>query len=502
MPAPRRNLQKLSQTRVFTFDGGAGPGVVPVYQGLARAHNVQWQQGTLTPTRIPSDRRYGDFITVDRIRGQKPLPTLPIEFRMTRDLSDVLRLVRKGCVVDLQVHVGACTDPTDFFAFEKIMVLQGALSTDYQTTELGAFDGNQDAPAGETVTFEGLDYFEIAPIRPEEVAAAAIVQEAVAVSICDQITCAECGLPSDGCQTVFVLSKSHGGSPGLPAQLLFTTDGFATSDSTVVSSLPANMNPIGMACVGTNLVVISNEDNSIHYAPIADILSGTETWTKVTTGLVAAKAPNAIVSLGRAFTWIVGDGGYIYFSDDITAGVVVQTDGSVTVQSLKGIAAWDNLHLVAVGAANAVLTTENGGANSWAAITGPNIGVTLNCVAMKTQGEWIVGDDGGQLWYTRDTGVSWTEKRFPGSGSGKVKAIAFSNDTVGYLSHTTAAPRGYVLRTVDGGQSFYRLPETPGLSFNDNDGLNALAVCEEDMNLVYAVGLGANGTDGIALKVA
>jgi hypothetical protein len=58
---PPRNLQKASQSRVFTFAGPAGPGVPPVYQGLARAHGVNWPLGASTPIRVPSDKRYGDF---------------------------------------------------------------------------------------------------------------------------------------------------------------------------------------------------------------------------------------------------------------------------------------------------------------------------------------------------------------------------------------------------------------------------------------------------------
>jgi hypothetical protein len=78
----------------------------------------------------------------------------------------------------------------------------------------------------------------------------------------------------------------------------------------------------------------------------------------VATGFVATKTPNAIFSAGRAFTWIVANGGYIYFSSDVTAGVTVQTAGSVTVQNLDGIHGTDELNITAVGASNAVLNTE------------------------------------------------------------------------------------------------------------------------------------------------
>jgi photosystem II stability/assembly factor-like uncharacterized protein len=498
---PPRNLQKASQSRVFSFAGPAGPGVPPVYQGLARAHGVNWPLGASTPIRVPSDKRYGDFLTIDRIRAQKGLPTMQLEFRMTRDASDMLKLARNGCEIDIQIHVGSCTDPTDFLAFEKIMVMLGALPSDYTTTELGAFDANQEAIVGETLTFEGLDYFELVPIRDEEVASTEIQQEVVQTIICDSKTCGECGLPSDGCQISFTVEKAHGGSPGSSARVIFTDDAYETVGFTHISTLPSNMDPSGMTCVGTNLVIISSEDNALHYAPIKDILDGVETWTRVATGFVATKTPNAIFSAGRAFTWIVANGGYIYFSSDITAGVTVQTAGSVTAQNLDGIHGTDELNITAVGASNAVLNTNNGGF-AWIGYTGPDVGVKLNCIAMRTPFEWFVGADDGTLWYTRDGGVNWGASAFSGSGTGHVLALAFSNTMVGYMAHQTAAPAGRMFRTVDGGNAWYALPEAPGLTLVANEKIGALAACTEEPNLVYGGGLATGGIDGILLKVA
>lgn len=498
---PPHNLQKASQSRVFTFAGPAGPGVPAVYQGLARAHGVNWPLGASSPIRVPSDKRYGDFTTIDRIRAQRGLPTMQVEFRMQRDASDMLKLSRNGCAIDIQVHVGSCTDPTDFLAFEKIMVLLGGLPSDYSTTELGAFDANQEAIVGETVTFEGLDYFELVPIRDEEVAATEIQQEVIATLICDSKTCGECGLPSDGCQVSFTVERAHGGSPGSSARVIFTDDGYNTVGFTHISTLPSNMDPSGATCVGTNLVVISAEDNALHYAPIRDILDGTETWTRVATGFVATKTPNAIFSAGRAFTWIVANGGYIYFSSDITAGVTVQTAGSVTVQNLTAIHGTDELNITAVGASNAVLNTDNGG-QAWVGLTGPDVGVALDCVAMRTEFEWFVGADDGTLWYTRDGGVNWGASAFSGSGAGHVLALAFSNPMVGYMAHQTATPIGRIFRTVDGGATWYALPEAPGLTLVLNQKIGTLCACSEEPNLVYGGGLANNGTDGILLKVA
>lgn len=499
---PGNNLQRTSQTRLFVIEDRANPNNAPSYQFLARSLGVSWPQGDITPIRIPDPSQYSKFITVDRIKGQQGLPTLSIEGHLSRNISDFLRMVRKGCAFDVQLHAGACEDPQNFNqGWEKIYVLEGADPTSYDTNELGALDGDQEAIVNETIAVSGIDYYEIKRIVGTEIASTELVQEIVGMAICDSASCGACGIPSNGCEKVFAVSKSHGGSPGLPAEVIFSEDGGGTIGQTTITTLTAAEDPTDVSCVGIYLVVASLESLSVHYAPLADILNGVETWAEIATGFVASHGPNAIFSLGANLTWIVGNGGYIYFSDDITAGVEVQSAGSATVQNLLAIHGFDEDNLVAVGASNAVLFTNNGG-ESWGSVTGPAVGVSLNAVYMKSSLVWFVGTAGGKLYYTIDGGGSWTEKTFSGSGAGSVTDIDFSTPTVGYMAHNTATPRGRILRTIDGGNSWYVLPEQAGISLPQGDSFTKLAVCNEDPNLVFAGGLADNATDGIFVKIA
>lgn len=495
------NLQKNSQTRLFLIEDRANPASRPLYQALARALGLSWPQGGITPIRIPDPGQYGRYVTVDKIKAPQELPTISIEAHMQRQLSELLRLVRKGCDLDIQIHAGLCEDPRDFNqGWEKVYVLEGASATSYDTGELGNLDGTE-AIVEQTVPLTGLDWYEIKRILGSELAAAEVVQEVVGITICDSVQCGSCGIPSNGCEKFFAVTKNTGGSPGLGAQVLFSADGGATWGSTVVTTLGASNDPSGLACVGPYLVVISNEGTNLHYAPLVDILNGTETWTAVATGFVAAKGPNAIFSMASVFNWIVGDGGYIYFSSDITSGVDVQTAGSQSVQNLAAIHGFDELNLVAVGASNTVLFTEDGGA-TWASVAGPAPGVALTSVFVKSQSVWFIGTAGGKLFYTRDSGANWTEKGFPGSGAGQVRDIKFATPTVGFMAHSTATPSGRILRTIDGGFSWYVTPEQAGLSIPANDYISHLAACGEDVNMVIGGGLADNAADGIIVKVA
>jgi len=94
---------------------------------------------------------------------------MSITARYEFSLSDLMRLMKKGCEVDLQVHMGKCKDPQDFNAgWEKIVVLSGAAITNYSLSNLGALEPSERAVVNEEVPFSGEDLFEIVPILLQE----------------------------------------------------------------------------------------------------------------------------------------------------------------------------------------------------------------------------------------------------------------------------------------------------------------------------------------------
>ena len=494
---------RTPNSRLFTIEDRAGPANAPMYVGWGKVTATSWSLGDRTPVRVPSDKQYGSFNTVDAIKGEKGLPTGTIENRYAYTRSDFLRYARKGCPLDVQVHFGKCQDVRDFNGgWDKILAYDDVDLSSWDTSDLGALDQGEDAVVNETMPFNAQDMYEIKKMLMQQVAESEIVQEIVDVTICDAMTCGVCGIPSDGCQKVFALTLSAGGSPGLPAEIIYSSDGMATIGETNISTLPANQDPSAMACAGVYLVVVSNGDCAIHYAPISDILDAAETWARIATGLVcAAGAPNDLFTLSGAQIWIVGDGGYVYFSGDITAGVSVQDAGIATTEDLNAIHGWDEENLVAVGDNNAVILTRNGG-TTWTSLTGPAVGIDLNTIWMRSDIEWFVGAANGSLYYTRNGGVTWTEKAFPGSGAGSVRDIVFATPTVGYMAHNTAVTAGRILRTISGGNSWYVLPEGTSPTIPANDYVAALAACSEDPNLVYGGGLDDDASDGILIKAA
>lgn len=494
--ATPRGVIKRGQTRVWLMESGAGPAVAPEYMGVMRAGAIAWDFGEGSNIEIPADDQYNAFQVVDSLPGTKGKPTIPLTARYTDQLSELLRMARRGCTNDLQVHMGACEDLQDFTGgWRKIVALDSFSLTNYGTDDLGALESGENGTVNENANASGLDLYEIKRLSLAEICGVSVVQEVIDVTYGDIKSCGgDCGLPSDGCEKLFGLVKTVGGSPGLGAQVVFSADGGSTCDASPITTLPANQEPSQLAKLGTYLVVVAEGSTSHHYALLDDILAGTEVWQEVAAGYT--NAPRCIFALKAGYSWIGGAGGYIYSLGNPNDSPVVLDAGAATAQNLNAIHAFDETHILAVGAANAVVHSTDG--TTFAAVTGPAPAVALNCCWMKSETEWWVGSAAGNLYYTRDSGVTWTAKAFPGSGAGVVQDVLFVTSQVGYLSHSTAAPAGRILRTIDGGYQWYVLPEGTG-SIPANDRITRLAHCG-DPNVILGGGLADNGTDGILIK--
>jgi len=215
---------------------------------------------------------------------------------------------------------------------------------------------------------------------------------------------------------------------------------------------------------------------------------GGASWTTVNIGGATAGHgavdSGALCALDQSHIWLASAKGYVYFSSDGGATWTAQTSGDLTALDLRAVSFIDENSGMTVGATDTVLFSSDGG-TTWETATATGGGDDLNCIA-PSGNFWWVGTSGGDLYYTRDDGTTWTQRRFSGDGAGNVSDIAFANDLVGYAIHNNASPVGSILVTINGGYSWKALT-TP-----TNIGLNAITIA--DMNTVYAVGEVEGGT--------
>ena len=492
---------KTGYTRVFLIEGRARSDRVPSYESFMKMMGLDYAFGDVEDIKVPHPNNYDRFNTIGEIRGEEERPTTSLVGRYAADLrSTLLRLGKIGCPNDVQLHIGKCTDASEFDTFTKAVIMESILLTNVGTDDLGALQPDERSLVNETGDISAAELYEVLPLLAQEVAKDVVLNEAIDIVYCDLIQCGECDGVSDGCQRAFGVTLSIGGSAGTPGDVIHTPDGGATWYADDVDTLGADEDPSALACVGLYIVVVSNDDCALHYAPKADFNVYTDpAFARVATGFVpAVGCPNDIWSIGPV-AFVVGDGGYVYLLTDPTAGVTVLDAGAAAGGTqLNAVHALDENFAVAVGQNGDVIYTES--QTLWTPTnTQPvGIGINLMCVWVKSELEWWVGTDDGRVFITYNKGETWNLNTFPGSGTGIVWDIGMSTASVVYIAHETAADAGRILRSYNGGNSWMVVPEgTTAMPANDR--IVAIAACTYDANKVIGVGLADLTADGFVV---
>jgi len=496
---------KTGYSRVFLIEGRARPDHTPVFQSCLKAGALEQSFGDIEKIECPSAAEYNQFDEIGEIQGAIERVTTTLTGRYAADLaSELLRIAKARCDSDIHVHFGACSDPRDFNTFTKAIIIEKSRSTNWSTEDVGALGSDENAKVDESSDISGRNIYEALPLTFAERCGDVVTNPVIDIVICDTPSCGACTDESDGCQNVFALTQQTVGSPGTVADVIWTRDLFSTQcNSDNIDSLAVNQDANALACIGDYLAVVSNAAGNLHYKTKTDIWNAVVGgWTAIATGFVAGGEPNDIWSIGT-YAFAVGDGGYVYGTDDPTGGVVVLDAGVATSDNLNAVHAIGDNFAVAVGDNDAVIFTENQSTWSTPSST-PGSAGNLLCVWAKNEDEWWVGDDTGALYYTIDRGETWTQKGIAGSGYTAIYDIAFSTDSIGYLAAATSTPRGRILRTfADGGGAgssggWVILPEgVQALPLSD--AIYAVAACNHDENLVVGGGLADDGSDGILM---
>lgn len=330
-----------------------------------------------------------------------------------------------------------------------------------------------------------------------------IFQKAVArrsVSEAGGITAVHfCGLGADLCRVGYASCKFV---TSASADVLYTLDSGATWTIASADPFATSEDIQGVTCfqigrTATRVLVALGTTRAGGPMAVAYSDNNGTNWNVVNVGSTNgqfSKNPNSLFAYDTYSIWQVTSGGYIYKSVDGGVTWVVQDAGVASGGS--------DLHAVhfitdrvgaAVGAAGAVLTTQDGG-TTWSTMTVP-VSAILSAVWVVDSDHIWVGAENGRLYYTENGGVTWAERTFTNAGTGKVRSISFAPGSAlfGIMVWNSASPVGKVLTTIDGGFS-WSVETTPA-----NSGLNGNFAC--DPNNFWVAGE-VNGGTGVLLKVA
>lgn len=491
------DVLKIGSSRVWVIPYGAGPTHAPQFQQYGSLGSIDWDQGDVENIEAPSDKQYSTWEVISSFQGSAGRATSTLTMYETTASSLIMTLIRQRCDFDIQIHKGLCEDPRVFRAYQKVRVLEGARASSLSTADNGSLTGDNEDAATEELSVSANTVFDIYPMVYSEVAATYIGETVKAVVICDSVSCGGCSgaVPSDGCQKVFAVTDSAASSPGLLPQVVATGNGGTTWVERWITSATLGEAISDAVCAGDYLVVFSQAAIAMDYAAIADILLENETWAEVSTGFT--KGPNAAWNYSALETFIAAEDGYVYFMEDPGSGVTALSAGSLTGDDLDAISGYDAEHVAAVGANNAFVYTTDG--TTFALGTTTALGTTdLYTVAYRTEDEiWVAGDD-GILYYTVNFGATWGTKSLS-SSTATVRRIVWVNKTVGYAFAATVAPRGQVFKTIDGGYSWFAVPENTALTLPTADTFLSAAACD-DPNVIWFGGLADNAADGILVK--
>lgn len=487
--------------RIWYVEGGVHPTRAPELLAMGKMSTDPSQNiGEAKRVGAPDPDNFNNDIQIGVVEGENERASLSIGARSTVQQSILLGWKNKRCRVDIYVLVGKCGNPNDFTeGGEKWVYFPDGRISGHSFENMGAWERGENNPTNEMVDMTAEEYFEFLYMRQDVVGASSTVREIYTIDTYQGDNCVDC---PDPCENVLMTMAGASATPGTKPTLLYSQDGAETISQQTISSMFSNETISGSAVIGGDLVLISPTSNSIHYTNIEQVLDGTNLWQENISGFVAAKVPRAIWSADVRHSWIVGDGGYVYFVRNHKTTVEVQDAGVATTQHLQSVHAFDTKNVIAVGNSNAVVHTFNGG-QSWESILGPAVGVNLGACWMWSDSVWFVGEGAGgtgKLWLTTNFGKTWSQVGLPGT-YGRIYKIEFvpGSQAEGYISAATGGT-SVILRTKTAGNDWSVLPDGKKAVAQENTYLTDIAVCSRYANTAYASGLADNGTAGVAYK--
>lgn len=458
--------------------------------------------GTREPIYAPGLRR-GETVIVGAITSAPELVSLQLNERIDPNAREYLdKLKAEQCLINMVIALGKCGPTDSLNGWSKLYLIEEARANNLSYSEWQTFEATA-APLTLEGTLDAIRYGIVLPVSMGRVADSIVLAEILDVMIVNDPSCGDCKPYEEAYAGLFALANDNAGSPGLPAQIVYSIrQGKGGFNTVNVNSLSPSNAPNALLNAGQWVIVLSEADDAYHVADIGRFgyTAPLNPFSRVTTGFVVGNGPRAGWAKNPRAVLIGGANGYIYAIDNPTRGVTVLSAGDLTSEDANAVHGSGNQVGVIVGGNNTI-QVSNDNWRTWNLLAGPSIGQALTSVWAKNRYVWYIGDDLGRLWLTTDGMASpATQVILPGqSAITRIDSIHFSEDSpeVGVIAARTATS-GVILRTFTGGREWY--DDSPAISQASDTGDYYNKAVAAGYNVIFAGGL--DGSDGqLALGV-
>lgn len=495
--------------RAFSQRGGSKPNNQMRYAGPDEQYMMfgdvaNPRRGGITAIREHDSYTRNAYRLVGRSQAVPDLQTVTATFR--RKHGGVTWVVDDlTCPNTFFELAGDCGQPDSFLYgwSDFVSIYSNGLATNSSHKGRKSFDG--DDAMTDDVDFTLASYYEISGLSFGENAQTFVEREVVDNVYASFVECGNCGVNNDGTKRLYAVTKSSGpGSPGIPAEVIWTIDGGSTYSQVNITGLGGTVDPTGIEIFGNFVVVLDTAGNGYWVAELDRITGTPGSWTNVTTGFTTNNPPTDMFVASSGLMFLSGRNGRVYKVTNALAGAEEVFTGGVA--HLLRINGDGNGNIVAVGESGVVVKSSNNG-STWSLVASPTSG-TLRTVEVMDRFLYWIGSGTGGVWYTLDGGVTWTQLILA-SDVVRIDDIVFATDEVGFA--IVGAPNVNTARlytTYNSGRdwSSTAVSANPRLlnwiTFTRGNRIAVPRLVSDPVatRRVAIVGLSGGGTDGILIQ--
>lgn len=479
--------EPIKSLSVALWGQPAGPNTAIEYFGCHAITSVTRPRGNNTLNYCPDPVHPGRYVVSSKTKAPPGLVTYSIESKMYKLFSHLETI---KCPFPVIAQVVDCSPKDEYWNWVRAFIFTNSDPVQEGISNLLTMSEENEVMM--TFDMEADEMLRLAKLRIARDSSIAETQALNHVFACDLDICAgPCGAANAACDTLYAVSDAVSGSASGKGSLWImqndtwtaaAADPFATSEHI-----------IGGTCFALDrstrrVLVFRGSTDAAAPAEAAYTDDGGATWTLVNIGASNAEfviSSKAIHALNQNNIWVGTNLGRIYFSSDGGGTWVAQENQGIHAAAWNWVQMLDDRNGFAGGVGDVIATTTDGG-QVWSQVNATGQGGDITAGAVIDVNNFWVGTDDGELFFTTDAGVTWTQRvGFSGSGIGRVDDIRFINSQVGYVSMRNATPKSTLLTTRFGGFNWETI-DTP-----TNAGVNSLIAC--GLGLLYAVGEASGG---------